>query len=231
MMNDGPVFGVNQGDDNRLGVLDRLIAGLKVPALNVLEIGSYEGRSALAFSASIGRHCEYGGSVTCVDPWIPYLPTDDISSNETCQRMEDDLRNGAVFDRFITNIKHTHKHVPIYFHVGTLSSFVLSASAAGARFGMVYIDGSHIYEDVSADINNAKALVETGGIICGDDLERQLNTCDPELVRQIRHREYVDNFHPGVTLAVWEAFGKVWSDNGVWAMQKCDRGGEKWSFP
>ena len=228
-MSDGLVFGVSQGDDNRLGVLDRLVAELKASVLNVLEIGSYEGRSALTFSASIGRHCEYGGSVTCIDPWKPYLPADDVNSNETCRRMEDDLREGIVFNRFCANIKHAHKRVPIYFHVGTLSGFALSAT--GARFGLIYIDGSHAYEDVNEDIRVAMNLVEIGGVICGDDLERQLNTCDPEHVRQIRHREYVDGFHPGVTLAVWAVFGKVWSDNGVWAVRKCDRGGERWSFP
>ncbi len=222
-------FGISQGDGTRLAVLDRLIAKLAVGAskLKVLEVGSYEGRSALAFSASIVQYCEHGGTVVCVDPWKPYLPEEDVQSNDTCRLMEADLKAGTVFNRFVSNTKQADQKAPISFYVGTLSGALPLLS--GEQFDLVYIDGSHAYADVFNDISAAKTLVKVGGILCGDDLERQLNQCDPDRVEKISHREYADGFHPGVTLAVWRAFGRVWCEEGVWAMQKgVDH---KWSSP
>src|SRR5207249_9617995 len=39
------------------------------------------------------------------------------------------------------------------------------------HYGLIYVDGSHKYDDVSFDLSAASRLLRDGGILCGDDLE------------------------------------------------------------
>ena len=81
------------------------------------------------------------------------------------------------------------------------------------------------------DILIAKSFVKVGGLLCGDDLECQLVDADQELTQRNKHREFIDGYHPGVTLAVGKVFGKVWCEECVWAVRKEDRTCKNWSFP
>ena len=211
-------IGVGQMGNSRLAVLDHLVQILAAdrPTISVLEVGSYEGGSALALSQSIMRHCSQGGTVLCIDPWKPYLPVEDVEQNPTCAAMQADLASGAVFERFLNNIKLADSQAPIKYMVGTLKQNL--HLLAVDSFDFACIDGSHIFDDVFSDITLAKALVRPGGIMCGDDLEVQF----PDALDciQYKDREYVNGFHPGVTIAVWEHFGRVWCDSGVWAVHR-----------
>ena len=81
-----PEFGVRQASSTRLNVLVKFVARLARDGarfLNVLEVGSYEGESALFWSRSGGELLPDGGSVTCVDPWVPYHSEREIGSGST----------------------------------------------------------------------------------------------------------------------------------------------------
>lgn len=41
--------------------------------------------------------------------------------------------------------------------------------ASGERFGLIYLDGSHLFEDVFVDCHFAHQLLETGGLLAFDD--------------------------------------------------------------
>lgn len=70
-------------------------------------------------------------------------------------------------------------------------------------------------------IANAKRLVRVGGLLCGDDLEAQLaGSVGESAARELSDVDYQDGYHPGVSLAVYEAFVRVWCENGVWAMKR-----------
>ena len=76
-------------------------------------------------------------------------------------------------------------------------------------------------------------LVRDGGILCGDDLEREFADVDgpahAEAIKTgIEHAHGPDGvgYHPGVTQAVHETFGKVSRFGRLWAMQKK---GEVWT--
>jgi len=227
-----PIFSVPQNSGDRLAVLEGLVAKQSKNAvrLNVLEVGSYEGGSALMFSHAIAKHCEHGGEVMCVDPWLPYLPEEDVVSNETCGRMQEALKTGEVFKRFCENITFSDPRAKIRFQLGTLPT-VLPTLGPDEQFDLIYIDGSHVYQDVRKDILISKPLLKVGGIMCGDDLERQFEDVDQEFTQRNKHREYAGGYHPGVTLAVAKAFGRVWCENGVWAVRKVDRTCKNWSSP
>ena len=227
-----PTYSVPQNSGDRLAVLERLIAKQAQGAvrLSVLEVGSYEGGSALMFSHAIAKHCEHGGMVMCVDPWLPYLPEEDVNSNEMCGRMEAALKSGEVFKRFCENITFGDPQAKIKFQLGSLPT-VLPTLGPEEQFDLIYIDGSHAYQDVRKDILIAKPFVKVGGLLCGDDLERQLADSDQEFTHRNKHREYVNGYHPGVTLAVAKAFGTVWCEEAVWAVRKVDRSCKQWSSP
>lgn len=40
-----------------------------------------------------------------------------------------------------------------------------------ASFDIIYLDGSHVFDDVTLDVSQAMQLVPDGGIVCDDDLE------------------------------------------------------------
>ena len=218
-------FGVRQSMRERLDVLRKLVHRLasRGRPVRVLEIGSYEGASALMWSRAVGELCPDGGSVLCVDPWEPYLGDEDINSNQTCRDMQEDLHTGAAFERFTNNIKHDDPRAPISFMRGTVVSRWNELRAL-SRFDLIYIDGSHIYEDVLSDIRRCvSCLLHLDGTICGDDLERQADEVSEKELRAHRHREYTDGYHPGVTAAVWKVFGRVPCDHGVWWVENVPR--------
>jgi len=109
--------------------------------------------------------------------------------------------------------------------------FVAQGVMAGA-YDLVYLDGDHTYTAVRADIGNARPLVSDGGILCGDDLELQADEAQADIARSEPSLDYIYSqrwqraYHPGVSLAVGEAFGRVSAWGGFWAMQ--NRGGA-WS--
>ena len=83
------------------------------------------------------------------------------------------------------------------------------------------------------DLPEAKRLIRTGGIICGDDLEMQLKDLDPAEVETaaLGGQDFVSpgsgrvGYHPGVTLAVAREFGEVSTWDGFWAVRFS---GEEW---
>lgn len=111
------------------------------PNVHALEIGSYEGRSALWLLSNILTH--ETSSITCVDLFF-----DDID---------------ATFD---SNVKASGLSHRINKLKGD-SKVVLRK--LDKKFDLVYIDGSHVAKDVLVDAVLAWDLVRPGGIIIFDD--------------------------------------------------------------
>jgi hypothetical protein len=213
-----PELGVAQGGFGRHGVLNALVKCLQRPRVTVLEVGSYEGQSALIWSAAIAEHCPAGGSVLCVDPWSPLYLKDLLRFGAAYVRMEEALRDGSAYQRFCRNAALADPRVPISHLRGSLNEVYEQLS--GRTFDIVYVDGDHRASAVRSDLEMARALVSVGGILCGDDLELQGGDCDlPAAMAIAETKDYV-GYHPGVTVAVWETFGRVWERNGAWAVQK-----------
>lgn len=216
-----------QGSGARHDVLRALFKLTQRERMDVLEVGSWVGETALLWAKAINE-CPRKGSVLCVDPWTPYMSERDLSKRGTYAGMDDMLREGSAFALFLENIQGEERPrgVPINFYRTTLPEVAHQLAPAG--FDLVYIDGSHYLEAVKADIKAARGLVREGGLLVGDDLELQGNAVNLELAGSLSEEDYASvgspgqNYHPGVTVAVWEAFGPVWEQNGVWAMQKKD---------
>lgn len=137
----------------------RLFGERRDEPLDVLEIGSWEGRSALFF-----LHYFPAARLTCVDtftggaehvdgdsPWAGELP--------------------HVEQRFRANTAEFADRVRVLAEPSDAALARLAAE--GARFDLVLVDGSHEADDVLADAEGSWALLRPRGWIVLDDYEWQ----------------------------------------------------------
>jgi hypothetical protein len=139
------------------------IAALPDGPLMMAEVGSYAGESVEIFAAS-GKFSE----VHCVDSWATF-------AGKGYRTSEAEPRFDAVLARFPKVIRK-HK----------FNSLDGANLFYDGYFDLVYIDASHDYASVRADIAAWRRTVKLGGFVCGHDY--CLRT-------------------PGVTQAVREALG------------------------
>ena len=196
--------------------------------LNLLEIGSWCGASALTWGEALQIHNNGIGNLTCIDAWQPYIDLN-INTDAPNQHMHSLLNTEEPYNIFKYNMQFLPKSVDLRILRGW-SQNILPTLPEG-EFDLVYIDGDHCYESVLEDIKLSAGLVADGGIICGDDLELETQNVDALIAKENPRLDKYFNkeldivYHPGVTLAVGETFGPVSSWDGFWAMQK---NGSEW---
>lgn len=119
--------------------------------LRMLEIGSYEGRSAnwIAENLLTGEDCE----LDCVDTFQGSME----------HTYDDELRL-----RFWENTKHNTQIVDC--KMTSREYFRESYCNEILAFDLIYIDGSHTAEDVLQDGLNAWRVLRDGGVMVFDDL-------------------------------------------------------------
>lgn len=206
-----------------MGVVWYLKNQRKGAALDVLEIGSWYGASALSWAQGLALHNGGKGSITCVDAWVPFFDRS-LHKDEVYVAMEAALGSDVAYNIFLHNIGTIAPTIARQ-HFRGQSDQVLPL-LRDAAFDVVFIDADHTYEPVKKDILLSQRLVKEGGIICGDDLNLQMSQCDSEFALQNKHIDFIKdpktgrNMHPGVTVAVSELFGEVSMWGGFWAMQK-----------
>lgn len=120
-----------------------------------IEVGSYVGRTALAL-------LEAGASeVYCVDTWEGGADEKD-EANRLYQR-----HGSRVFETFCRNAGDAFLF-DIFPLVGTSLQW---AKVWPFKVDLVYLDASHDYDSVKADIEAWWPHVEEGGILCGHDFD------------------------------------------------------------
>jgi predicted O-methyltransferase YrrM len=129
-------------------------------AKKVLEIGSFEGRSAVWLIKNAFRPTETG-DVYCVDTWEGSME----HVKEAMPLVQ------ARFDRNVTNATADAPGINVHkIRDKSLSALVrLLAEGHGSSFDFIYIDGSHEAADVLNDLVLSFALCRIGGLIACDD--------------------------------------------------------------
>lgn len=152
----------------------------------IAEIGTYQGRSAL-FLAERLHESGRGGRLLAIDPSPQPSFLDHLS------KLHPDAR--AIV-------------VPIY-----ATSMQTANRWQTDQFDLVFIDGSHEYDAVKADLDAWWPLVKNGGIIAGHDFGQRSPYCNGSA-----------GFYPGVERAVREKFGDQFNfagDNStVWWVRR-----------
>ncbi len=195
----------------------------KNPNMQVMEIGSWVGASALSWAQGLITHNDAKGTVTCVDAWKPFFDRS-MHNNDVYVNMEAALSTETAYQLFSHNISTLPESITCQ-HLRGQSDNILPLLRENT-FDVIFIDGDHAYTPVLRDIKNSLALVKDGGIICGDDLNLQLSQVDKAHTVKNAEADFIKdeklnrNYHPGVTLAVAEIFGEVSVWGGFWAMQK-----------
>lgn len=154
------IFGWGSDDPNFKTVIDDVQPKL------IVEVGSWLGASALHM-ASLAPEAE----IICVDTWLgadEFWLTFDGKSDETRDLL---LKNGypGVYYQFLSNIYHSDakdRITPMPMPSRMASRLL---SKLGVVPDLIYIDGSHQYEDVLDDLRHYWPLLRRGGTMFGDD--------------------------------------------------------------
>jgi len=198
----------------------------------VLEIGSWAGASAITFGSALQELGISDGEIVCVDPWEKYFADEDTSLHY--RSMNAATVTGEIQNLFHHNVKACG--LEGMMHIRKAYSREALPEMENDSFDLVYIDGSHKKNEVLYDLQQAKRLVKSGGLICGDDLELLKSEIDPN-AHQMALEKDLDfvadlrsgiKYHPGVTEAIAAIFNGVWQKHGFWCVE---RSGEQWSIP
>ena len=199
-------------------------------SLHVLEIGTWAGGSALLWAEGIFRFNGGRGTVVCVDCWEPYVDLEKYPADNPAlpalKEMTNAAEAGNIYDLFRHNVRSS-PYGRIVSHFRGQSRDLLPF-LGDLSFDLVYVDGSHTHAAASYDLHHAKRIVRDGGIVCGDDLELQINLQQVDRAEAFRDHdlEYAFNsktrsyYHPGVTLAVDDHFTDVTNEAGFFLAQR-----------
>lgn len=128
---------------------------------NIVEIGSFFGRSSLALALGLRP----GSRLYCVDTWAG-SPNEQEAHAQLKEKQGD---YGAM--RFYANLwPHIDAGWVIPIRMRSENAAELF-SQLGIRFDMVFIDGEHTTEAVERDIRCYSKLLRPGGMISGHDID------------------------------------------------------------
>ena len=201
---------------------------------HILEVGSWAGGSAVTWAEALARHHRANGRVLCVDPWKPYFDVAKRPAAAVYREMSEALAKDTIYELFLHNIV-TAGYAGLVLPLRGAATVMLPALPRN-YFDLVFVDGDHSYAAVLADITAAAGLIKDGGVLCGDDLERQRFEIDEAYARTQIESDYIRDprsgheYHPGVTLAVGELFGEVAHVAGCWAVRKRGTGWERFDM-
>ena len=136
-----------------------LLHQLREAPVRILEIGSWEGRSALFFLNYLPR-----SRIACIDPFEGNLEHHlDPHFRELARKTE------AQFDRNLADFTDRVEKIK-----GSSTTVLPALGITGRRFDLAYIDGSHMAADVYSDAALTWPMIEPGGIVIFDDYEWEL---------------------------------------------------------
>ncbi len=208
--------------------------------LRILEVGSWVGASALTWLFGLDHYAGGKGTVYCCDLWEPYHPIDDkrrgliggvLPEGDPALAMEVAAGAGIPYELFLYNVKIAGGGDRVVA-IKARSDLALPA-LSDASFDLVYIDGDHRMAAVRNDIAEGMRLVRPGGILCGDDFDEPIEAVDAAFARAQSQADWLRDpksgkgYHPGVTVALADAFGTVSSYGGYWLMRKTESGWQK----
>ncbi|HXW28345.1 MAG TPA: class I SAM-dependent methyltransferase [Xanthobacteraceae bacterium] len=159
-----------------------VLASLRERPTRILEIGSYEGRSAIFFLNYFRR-----STICCVDPWDPAVLEPDLLKLDPTAEAEY-LKAEGRFDRNLAPFAARVTKI-----VGKSGDILPALAIKGEQFDLVYVDGDHTSVGAYRDCMLAWPLLGSRGILIIDDYE-----FDMGLPEAKRPKQGVDAFLRGI---------------------------------
>jgi predicted O-methyltransferase YrrM len=145
-----------------------LLHPLREKPVRILEIGSWEGRSALFFLNYLPLSC-----ITCIDTFGGNV---EHHLDPHFQRLA--LKTEAQFDSNLAAYAHRVEKIK-----GSSTTILPTLGISGRRFDLAYVDGSHMAADVYSDAVLTWPMMEPGGLVIFDDYEWDLMSNDRQRPR------------------------------------------------
>lgn len=135
---------------------------------NVIEVGSWKGRSSMALST-----CK--GVLYCIDHWKG-SPNSKAYDKELLRLGSDGIR-----EKFIENMFQELSDKKVSVWCGDSVEMLGILIKLGVKADMVFIDGDHTYPCVKMDILYGKKMLNPGGLLSGHDY----SCVDPGVVEAV----------------------------------------------
>lgn len=149
-------------------VWNEVLKIVKSPIHKVLEVGSYEGRSAVWFIENIFTNDQ--GHLYCIDHW---QGSPEFSPDMT-------LGSEQRFDEHTTTALDNRPGIQLTKIKATSLFGLTQLIHSYTRFDVIYIDGSHEPHDAMTDLVLAYHLCRQGGLIVCDDYLFRWHDKEPE---------------------------------------------------
>ena len=137
----------------------------------IFEVGSWKGASC----SQICQHMKRTGvdidSVICIDTWLGAPEFLTWGLNDATRGSSLLMENGypRVFYTFTKNMKFLGNHdIVAPFPMSSVQAADV-LSYYNIKADVMYIDGSHEYQSVKADLETFRPLLKPGGVMWGDD--------------------------------------------------------------
>lgn len=148
----------------------------------IVEVGTWKGKSAiamgqivnkLAFSTNVDDLLYSGvrnAKIVCVDTWLGATEMWD-KKDDVKRYLSLKLKNGypQLYYTFLTNVVVAGLQTRIIPFPQTSTNAARHLAKNNVKAGLIYVDGSHEYEDVKQDLKSYFPLLAKGGILFGDD--------------------------------------------------------------
>lgn len=166
---------------NRQKIIKKIVFKINKNFVKVLEIGVYCGQTTLNLSKELKKHNK-DFQITCLDIWDDYENTtsheregEEEEKGEGAYRFSfphkklvEVLKNKLVYNLFIHNLKVNNVLDKCKIIKKKSNDFLQTTNE---KYDLIIVDGSHLFKEVSQDLENAKKIINNQGFIIGDDYE------------------------------------------------------------
>lgn len=155
--------------------------------INILEIGSYEGRSTVWFIETYLHNIN--STITCIDPWLDY--SQDEKSLNSYNAVDAQWKFGSlkIKEIFENNIQFSGKKDQVIIHHDLSTNILPKLLAEKKKYDVIFIDGNHVAPFVIMDAVLCWNLLNKNGIMIFDDYLWM-----PNLAKNLRPQMAVDYF-------------------------------------
>lgn len=159
----------------------------------IIEVGTWKGQSALHMTKLL-KSKNIKCKIYCVDTWLGVYGDieEDYVRNPNYLLKKDGYPQ--IYQQFISNVKWEEAEDYIIPCPNTSDNYYIFFKYRNIKADLIYIDGSHLFQNVYNDITNYSNLLNTNGIIFGDDF-----TFAPDVKKAVEKYCYENNKQYEVT--------------------------------